>query len=189
MPSARYLALVALALGACTDRVARTDSERSAADPTSAPVAGEQVALLNTEASEYTTTNLPRWAYTVLRDGGYLQRYELFLQLNPFFQSGLFDGDSLVDVAVQITDRNSGKRGIALIHRGDKSVHVLGVGTAFGNGGDDFSWIWQWSTEDRDILQDSLAIGRQALYVGKGDSAGGMIWWNGSMYVWTQWGD
>ena len=150
---------------------------------------GESLAPSATPDNDYTQSNLPSWAYAILRDGGYLRRYRLFLNINPFYEAGLFDGDSLVDEAVQIIDGSSGKRGLAIVHRADSSVHILGAGTSFGNGGDDFSWLFQWFVEDASALAQPSMRGRQALYVGKGDSAGGMIWWDGRRYVWTQWGD
>jgi hypothetical protein len=113
----------------------------------------------------------------------------VFLGLNPYYVRGQFDGDSLVDVAVQIIEKASGKRGIAIIHAADSSVHVLGAGVAFGNGGDDFSWLWVWRPEPRKERPDITPSGVELLYVEKPESAGGMIWWNGSSYVWTQHGD
>jgi len=141
-------------------------------------------------ADYYTRSNLPEWAYATLRDdGSFQERYQLFLKFNPSFQSGLFSGDSLPDVAILITERRSGRRGIAILHSGDHSIHIIGAGTEFGNGGDDFAWLGQWSVEDASVLDEPSIRGRQALYIGKGDSAGGMVWWNGKQYVWTQWGD
>ena len=139
--------------------------------------------------NDFTESNLPQWAFADLRDSGYLQGYRLYLGINPFFQAGLFDGDSLVDVAVQLLEVSSGKRGLAFVHRASHSIHVVGAGKAFGNGGDDFSWLWQWFVQDASTVPEPGVMGRQTLYVGKGDSAGGMIWWNGREYVWTQWGD
>ena len=186
----RPLSLVAFVVTACSRPPQETAASSSLSDSVQRVLAAAAaMAPVDVANDDYTESNLPRWAYAALRDGGYLQQYGLFLQLNPFFQSAMFDEDSLIDVAVQITQRATGKRGIAIVHRSDSSVRILGAGTSFANGGDDFSWVGQWFTDERDVLRDSTVVGRQVLYVGKGDSAGGMIWWNGTAYVWTQWGD
>ncbi len=137
----------------------------------------------------YVRWNLPPLASVVLGRATCAERYDLFLGLNPYFIRGQFDGDSVLDVAVQIIEKATGKRGIAIIHGADSSVHVLGAGMPFGNGGDDFSWLWVWRTEPRSARPDLTPVGRELLYVEKPESAGGMIWWNGIAYVWTQHGD
>jgi hypothetical protein len=133
--------------------------------------------------------NLPRLASEALQRHGYYERYDVFLGLNPYYQRGYFDADTIADVAVQITEKSSGKRGIAVIHGADSTVHVLGAGIPFGNGGDDFEWLWIWRVESRDFRDDVTPVGRELLYVEKPESAGGVIWWNGREYVWTQHGD
>jgi hypothetical protein len=133
--------------------------------------------------------NLPRLASSVLASGTYAAKYEPFLGLNPYFIRGLFDGDSTLDVAVQIRQRGTGKRGIAVVHGADSTVQILGAGIPFDNGGDDFRWLWVWRAEDRSYRPDIVAAGRELLLVEKPESAGGVIWWNGASYVWTQHGD
>jgi hypothetical protein len=137
----------------------------------------------------YVRWNLPRLAGTVLARGGRADKYEVFLGLNPYFIRGQFDDDSAIDVAVQIREKSTGKRGVAIIHGTDSSLHVIGAGTPFGNGGDDFSWLWVWRAEPPTARPDISTVGREFLYVEKPESAGGMVWWNGRAYVWTQHGD
>jgi hypothetical protein len=137
----------------------------------------------------YVRWSLPKIARSALGAAENRERYDLFLDLNPYYQRGRFDGDSISDVAVQIIEKASGKRGIMIIHGGDSSVRVLGAGTAFGNGGDDFSWLWVWRVESHELRRDVNPLGIEMLYVEKPESAGGVIWWDGSQYVWTQHGD
>jgi hypothetical protein len=121
--------------------------------------------------------------------GAYSERYEPFTELNPFLLRGQFDADTAIDVAIQIREKATGKRGIAIVSGADSGVHVLWAGTAFGNGGDDFSRLWVWRVEPRSARPDIHPVGRELLYVEAPESAGGMIWWNGKTYVWTQHGD
>ena len=148
-----------------------------------------QVTIRTRDSIIYVRWNLPRLAGVGLSRGIYAAKYDLFLGLNPYFIRGMFDGDTLLDVAVQITEKATGKRGIAIIHAVDSSVHVIGAGQHFGNGGDDFSWLWVWRAEQRSARPDITPSGREFLYVEKPESAGGMIWWNGTTYLWTQHGD
>jgi hypothetical protein len=92
---------------------------------------------------------------TVLERDTLAARYDLFLGLNPYYQRGLLDGDTIPDVAVQIFERATGKRGIAIIHGVDSAVHILGAGTPFGTGGDDFKFLWVWRVEPRGEDEDS----------------------------------
>jgi len=128
-------------------------------------------------------------ATNVLTDRGYRSRYDLFLGLNPYYQRGRFDGDTVTDVAVQIVEKATGKRGVVIVHGGDSTVHVLGAGKPLGNGGDDFSWLWVWRVEPRHARPDLTPVGRELLLLEKPESAGRMVWWDGTKYVWTQHGD
>jgi hypothetical protein len=124
-----------------------------------------------------------------LQRRGYAERYDLFLELNPYYQRGLFDGDSIPDVAVRIVEKSTGKLGLAIVHGGDSTVHILGAGNSFGNGGDDFRWAWVWRVEAAAARPDISPAGRELLYVEKPEAAGAMIWWDGTKYAWTQHGD
>lgn len=140
-------------------------------------------------AQEYIAWNLPRWADAILHDGRYMDRYELFTGLNPYYVAGRLDADTLPDLAVQIREKASGHRGIAIIHRGSKHVAILGAGQPLGNGGDDWSWLWVWRVEDGLAEPDSAFRGHDVLLVEKPESAGGYLWWDGQSYRWTQAGD
>jgi hypothetical protein len=147
---------------------------------------GLQAQATPEESSEW---NLPQWAAPTLHNAPALRELKIFYKLNPYYLQGDFDGDGQLDLAVQVENPTTHKRGVAIIHHRDLSICVLGAGHSFGNGGDDFSWLWQWSVDEKAVLRSPKARGHQVLYVGKGDSAGGMIWWDGHQYVWTQWGD
>jgi hypothetical protein len=164
-------------------------SRPAAVDQPSQPTTAQAPTPPAGPGDPYVSWNLPRWVTQVLHDSGHYERYELFSGLNPYYQRGRFDDDDEIDIAVQVRAKATGKRGIAIVHRATGAVHVLGAGQSFGNGGDDFSWLWVWRVEAREAIKDPLLRGRELLLVEKPESAGGMIWWNGAAYVWTQWGD
>ncbi len=136
----------------------------------------------------YRTSNLPRWALEVL--GAQFQaQYQWYDRVNPFFQRGDFDGDGQSDIAILVRHRATGKVGIAFVHRATRAVHVVGAGTPLGNGGDDFTWLGVWHVEDAGTLKEVPGFRGEVLYVEKPESAGGLIYWDGTRYQWVQRGD
>ena len=142
-------------------------------------------ATLAGQGSTYATSNLPRWAGAALQSQHFGERYELYLGVNPFYQRGDFDGDGEPDLAILVREKTTRKVGIAILHRRTGDLHIVGAGIPLGNGGDDFAWLGVWRVEPA----PNSALRREALYVEKPESAGGLIYWNGSRYVWVQMGD
>jgi len=133
----------------------------------------------------YASWNLPQWVNSAAANAHLWESYELFLRLNPFYQRGDFDGDGQLDIAIQISHKQTHKRGIAIIHRADSSVHIVGAGQRLGNGGDDFAWLWVWRVDP----PDPRHYRGESLYVEKPESASGWIVWNGQTYTWIQGSD
>ena len=131
---------------------------------------------------------LPAWAREEFSRIGLGEHLELHEKIEPAFQLGDFDGDGQLDVATLVRDRSSGKLGVLILHRAGGG-HILGAGRPFGNGGDDWSWLGTWRVVPGEQVPGGVARGRSALLVEKPESAGGMVYWNGSEYVWMQWGD
>src|SRR5574341_928812 len=139
-------------------------------------------AAASRDSLTYVRWNLPPVASKALSRQGHYDRYDLFLGINPYYQRGYFDGDSVADAAIWVIEKATGKRGIAIVHGGDSSVHLLGAGTPFGSRGDDFRSFWVWRVEARTICPDIAPAGHEVLYVEKPESSGGLIWWNGTAY-------
>jgi hypothetical protein len=138
--------------------------------------------------SDVAITSLPHWALGIWNDSALQSRFDLFLALNPFIVSGDFDGDNRLDVAIAVRARSSGKRGIIVLSRARPPI-VLGAGTAFGNGGDDFFWLDAWQTEELGADRPPAARSRFAIYVEKMESASAWIYWDGRQFRWHQLGD
>ncbi len=129
-----------------------------------------------------------RWATAAATDG-----IELHAGLNPFYQRGDFDGDGRLDLAILVRAKATGKIGILMLHRVGKPV-LLGAGRPFGNGGDDFAWIDQWSVDDggsnpRRRSDASASEPADALFVAKEGAASAVIRYRNQRYVWRQQGD
>lgn len=134
------------------------------------------------------TSSLPPWAAASLGEREIRDRLDLLMTRNPFVVTGDFDGDGRLDVAVAVRDRASGKRGILILSRARRPV-LLGAGTAFGNGGDDFDWLDAWRTDELGADRPPAARGRFAIHVEKMDAASAWIYWDGRRYRWHQLGD
>ena len=136
---------------------------------------------------------LPAWAAKAWTAAAAANRIELAAAVNPFYQRGDFDGDGKPDLAILVREKSTGKIGILVLHRVGKPV-LLGAGRAFGNGGDDFAWLDQWSVDDsaanpRRGDDASIRHRADALWVGKEGSASALIAYRNGKYVWRQQGD
>ena len=136
---------------------------------------------------------LPAWAAKPWAAASAANHIEISGAINPFYQRGDFDGDGKADLAILVRDKTSGKIGILMLHRAGKPV-LLGAGQPFGNGGDDFSWIDQWSVDDSASNAQrpgapSASEPADALRVAKEGTASAMIRYRNHRYVWRQQGD
>ncbi len=132
---------------------------------------------------------LPRWAQGVVATPELAGRYLLDVARNPFYLTGDFDADGRQDIAIAVRDRATNKRGIALVRRVAPHPVVLGAGTPFGNGGDDFRWLDLWRVELRADNPDLPAGRGDVLWVERYESASASIHWDGRAWLWTQFGD
>lgn len=140
------------------------------------------------QAADALTLNVPHWALEVL-DASFWTQYAWSGRVNPFFQRGDFDGDGQPDLALLVRQKASGKIGIVFVHRATHAVHVVGAGTPFGSGGDDFQWLKVWSVEEGTVLVEVPGHRGEVLYVETPEAAGAVIYWDGTQYQWTQRGE
>jgi hypothetical protein len=136
---------------------------------------------------------LPAWAAKPWAAAAAANNIEISGALNPFYQRGDFDGDGRADLAILVRDKASGKVGILMLHRVGKPV-LLGAGLPFGNGGDDFAWIDQWSVDDHGPSPQrgrgaTAARSSDSLWVAKEGAASALIRYGSRRYVWHQKGD
>ncbi len=138
------------------------------------------------------TEQLPQWAQDQWKALSISRTLEIATRLNPCVWRLDMDGDSKPDFAVLVRS-SSGKQGIALLLRSGRNF-VLGAGTAFGNGGDDFSWLDTWTVAERGSPQHRyegkpFRIKTDGLIVIKSESAGGLICLENGNPTWQQQSD
>ena len=157
------------------------------------PAGAEESGWCNNATSP--CANLPAWVMRAAQSAQLPKRYEISQHLNPFFQSGDFNGDRKLDVAVLVRNKTTRQTGIVIFLYGGAKPIVLGAGSAFRNGGADFSWMDNWSVYPKQDVHKSRwenkppAPKGDALWVAKSESASAFIFWNGKQFVWYQQSD
>ena len=139
---------------------------------------------INVDTTHHAEQNLPEWVQQALIRRAFFQRYALFYEVNPFYLRGRLDADSIADVALQIIEKSSGKRGIAFVQGRDSSVRFLGAGTPLPNGADDLRDVWFWRIEGRSALPEEPVQGIEIIRLGASPSEWSTVWWNGARYIW-----
>jgi hypothetical protein len=140
--------------------------------------------------------SIPDFAQTRFHASRLSQSLKISYALNPFYQSGDFDGDGKLDVALLVKNKSSGKTGIAIIHSGPKPIVLLGAGTSWNNDPKyDFDWMDAWQIYPKSPVGQGAGEGKpptlrgDAILAIKTESASGLIYWDGTKYKWYQQGD
>src|SRR2546425_2224886 len=123
------------------------------------------VAPASAQLPRRTFGGLPFWADSALVVSGLGRRFMLSSELNTIYEFGDFDGDGLLDLAVQIKDTGGLRHGIAIVHRIDRSVHVVGAGQPIGNGKDQLNWRASWGVDSPRHVRGHARVGRDLLYI------------------------
>jgi hypothetical protein len=150
-------------------------------------MAATLLAAPRAEARPAQSQNLPESVTRLFKAKGLDKLYAFSYHLNPFYLRGDFNGDGKADIAILVRQIKAGKIGIAICHLATNEVFLAGAGTEMGKGGDNFDWMDYWYVRPK---AGAGKTGRgESLYVGKTESASGMIYWNGKGYAWNQQGD
>jgi hypothetical protein len=138
--------------------------------------------LLGAPASH---AQLPFWADSALRAAGLDQRFTLSSHLNPVYAFGDFDRDGLLDVAVEILDAGGLRCGLAIVHRIDRSVHIVGAGQPIGNGEDHLARWGGWGVASPRHQGRHEGFGSDLVFVTDPTAPSGWVVWDGRSYVWV----
>src|SRR6266571_9143516 len=113
------------------------------------------VAPASAQLSRRTFGGLPFWADSALVASGLGQRFILSSELNTIYEFGDFDGDGLLDLAVQIKDT-----------------------------GGLLNWRASWGVASPRHVRGYGGFGRDLLYINQPGAPSGWVVWDGRAYVW-----
>jgi len=157
--------------------------------------AANALAVPRAEGRAAQSQNVPEPVMRLFKAKNLDKQYAFSYHLNPFYLRGDFNGDGKPDVAILVRQTKAEKIGIAICHLATNEVFMAGAGTKMGNGGDDFEWMDYWYVRPKGVAGRGAGktgpplLKGESLYVGKSESAGGLIYWNGKGYAWHQQGD
>lgn len=133
--------------------------------------------------------SLPAWSANRIAQMERQKRLSVSGDSSPRYLEADLDGDRRVDLAVPVRSKRSGKTGIAILMRNRDGAIVLGAGSDFGNGGDDFSWMDEWSVHSISGHEGRPKLRGDALLVAKREAASALVYWDGKSFRWYQLGD
>ena len=134
--------------------------------------------------------DLPGWSVKRIARLERQKRLVVSGNMEPRYLEVDLDGDRAPDLAVLVRATRSGKTGIAILLRNRDGAVLLGAGSDFGNGGDDFSWMDEWFVYPRSGHESGRPRLRgDALLVAKSEAASALIYWDGRSFRWYQLGD
>lgn len=147
------------------------------------------------------TNSFPSWASDLFRQKRLDKKYIVASFIKPSYLQADFNGDNNKDIVVLITEKQTKKKGLLLIHSKTNECFILGAGTRFGNGGDNFQWADKWSVYNKKMASDTqfdpktgdikggkkVKLLRPGILVEDYEDgaalAGMIIYWNGKKYI------
>ncbi|NCD70510.1 hypothetical protein [Mucilaginibacter agri] len=153
------------------------------------------------------TNNLPQWFLQSFSSLKLEKQYKVIQPCKPAFLEADFNGDKQNDIAVQIIDLKSKKRGLLIINGGQNNYFIFGCGKKFADETfSDTNWLNGWRVfksryaykptfnTDGDITGSkrvNLKFPAISIYSREdGDEiAGQYIYWNNNKYISTHQGE
>lgn len=143
-----------------------------------------QAATASAQLSPTTFAGVPLWADSALRTAGLGARFRLGSELNPVFEFGAFDRDGLFDIAIEVKDTGGFRCGIAVAHRRDRSVHIVGAGHPVGSGRDQLACRGSWGVQTPRHTHGGAHVGPDLIFVVERGAIGWLVW-DGHAYQWV----
>ena len=142
---------------------------------------------------------LPAWAETQWKTAGLERTFARTAYLKSDLLQADFNGDGKTDVALTVTRRQTGSRGLLILHQGQPAAHVIGTGSAKDPDilRADLEWADYWQLYAKPSTVETLfgkngdvagsrnvRLLRPTIEVGQDELGGGMIYWDGRKYIW-----
>ncbi|MBD1385780.1 hypothetical protein IDJ75_10865 [Mucilaginibacter rigui] len=146
-------------------------------------------------------TGLPGWFTKSFNEKKLNERYLIIKPIKPGYLEADFTGDKINDIAVQVLDKKSKKRGILIIDGGTKTYYIFGAGQKIPDEDfNDTNWLNGWRLHKDKFAYQTIfdangdisgskkvkiphpAISIYSLQDGD-ELAGVLIYWNGAGYT------
>jgi len=128
-------------------------------------------------------TQLPEWARKDFERKGLKDKFELADYLRPSYLEVDLNGDMSTDIAILVVEKQTGKKGIIILHKDDPNVYILGAGNAFGDGGNDFVKMESWKIVNDVTIRRNDRI-RTGIEVNFTEKSPAVIIFDGKEYNW-----
>lgn len=131
--------------------------------------------------------------------------YEVSKEHQPFMVTGYFNTDDILDTAILVRHKSTGKDALFIKHGGTAKSFLLKKGKDVGTDFDDFNWVGQFAVTKKgtkvwDNVIDDEIVGEDQVpesnkFVLKTDgifvhvdeaSGGGIIYYKNGKYAWVQ---
>lgn len=129
----------------------------------------------------------PEWVCEKSAVAALQERLALFAEITPLFLTPDLDADGIEDFAAWVVERQSGRRGLAVVMRGTDESAVLGLGNrdAGADAGADLSMFDEWAEVPAGRVLSShwqdgtLELQGDAIRLAKSESAAVVVYWDG----------
>ncbi len=156
-------------------------------------------------AANVTDTTKKETSQSVSKHYGFDSTYELSKGHKPFIVTGYFNADDILDTAIIVKQKSTGKDALFIKHGGTDKNFLLKKGKDVGTDFPDFNWVGQFEVVKKgtkvwdnvidgeivgeDQIPDSIKIvlPTDGIFVHVDEaSGGGIIYYNNGKYVWVQ---
>jgi len=136
---------------------------------------------------------------------GFDTTYEISKEHTPFMVTGLFNSDDILDTAILIRHKSTGKDALFIKHGGKDEFLLLKNGKDVGFDFPDFNWIGQfeiikkktniWNNvidgeivgEDQIPENKKMTLKNEAIFIHQDEGGGGgIIYYKNGKYIWVQ---
>jgi hypothetical protein len=170
---------------------------------------GDRTQTANTmtidKAAKVPDTIKPNISPTVSNRYGFDTAYEISKEHKPFVVTGYFNPDNILDTAIIIRHKSTGKDALFIKHGGTDQSLLLKNGKGVGTDFDDFNWVGQFAVTKKgtkvwdNVLNDEIVgedqvpdnkkffLQTDGIFIHVDEaSGGGIIYFKNGKYAWVQ---
>jgi hypothetical protein len=156
-------------------------------------------------AAKVTDTTKQQTSPSVFNHYGFDTAYEISKEHQPFMVTGYFNADDILDTAILVRHKSTGKDALFIKHGGTNKSFLLRNGKDVGSDFDDFHWVGQfevmkkgkkvWNNvvdgeivgEDQVLDSKKITLMTDGIFVHEDEGGGGgIIYFKNGKYIWVQ---